>query len=182
MEKKYRDAFVQQDKASVGIYQAQREQAEVQLALVEEQLARTQAEAPFDGVIVSGDLTQRLGAPVKQGETLLQIAPLDNYRIMLDVDERRIADIRIGQQGQLVLSALPNEQFVFKVEKITPVATAGEGINTFRVEARLEQPSDKLRPGMQGTGKINIDRRNLLQIWTRGLVLWWRAWLWKWWP
>ena len=62
--------------------------------------------------------------------------PPDAYRVILEVDERRIADVKTGQHGHMILSALPNDSFGFVVEKITPISTAEEGLNYFRVEAK----------------------------------------------
>ncbi len=68
------------------------------------------------------------------------------------------------------------------VEKITPVSTAAEGKNFFRVEARLDASPVNLLPGMEGVGKIEIGERKLLWIWTYKLVNWLRVWIWSWWP
>ena len=138
--------------------------------------------APFDAVVVSGDLTQRLGAPVSRGEVLFELAPLDAYRVVLEVDERDIADIRPGQTGELRLAALPEDPVRFVVEKITPVSEAHEGRNTFRVEARLDDAQAALRPGLEGVGKVDVERRRLLWIWTHDIVDWLRLALWRWLP
>jgi len=68
------------------------------------------------------------------------------------------------------------------VEKITPVSTAREGRNYFRVEARLDRMPDRLRPGLEGIGKIEVDRRRLVWIWLRPVVDWVRLTLWTWLP
>ena len=57
----------------------------------------------------------------------------------------------------------------FSVEQITPVSTAQEGRNYFRVEARLHRPSERVRPGMEGVGKIIAGERTLIWIWTHHL-------------
>jgi hypothetical protein len=100
----------------------------------------------------------------------------------VEVDERDITDVAVGQQGELVLSSLPDDIFTLVIEKITPVSIAKEGRNYFRVEARLENSSERLRPGMEGFGKINIDRRKLIWIWTHELIDWVRLKLWRWIP
>ena len=56
------------------------------------------------------------------------------------------------------------------------------GRNFFRVEARLATIDNSLRPGMEGVGKISVDRRRLISIWTRELIEWLRLWLWRWLP
>jgi multidrug efflux pump subunit AcrA (membrane-fusion protein) len=166
----------------VRILDAQIEQAEARVALLAEQLARTRLSAPFAGVVVSGDLSQSLGAPVSRGDVLFEIAPLDSYRVILKVDERDIGALAVGQQGHLALAGLPGEPLPIRVQKITPVAEAEEGRNLFRVEAGLEGPSEALRPGMNGVGKIGIDERSLFWIWTHKLAYWVQLWWWSWWP
>jgi hypothetical protein len=44
-----------------------------------------------------------------------------------------------------------------------------QGRNFFRVEASATGDIAKLRPGMEGVGKIDVDRRKLLWIWTHKL-------------
>ena len=52
--------------------------------LTGQQLERMQIMAPFDGVVVSGDLSQSLGSPVERGDVLFEVAPLDDWRLMLE--------------------------------------------------------------------------------------------------
>ncbi len=180
--RRHRQAFATLDRASMAMVAAQINQAEAQLSLVEDKLARATLAAPFDGIVVSGDLSQLLGTPVEQGKVLFQIAPLDAYRVILEVDERDIAHVRIGQQGELALSGMPARPMHFALKQITPVSTAQEGRNYFRVEAQLDNASVHLRPGMEGVGKISAGERKLIWIWTHPLVDWLRMWAWKWLP
>jgi multidrug efflux pump subunit AcrA (membrane-fusion protein) len=179
LEKEYREALAAQDRSRVSILGAQIAAAAAQLGLVEEQLGRTRVQAPFDGVVLEGDLDRRLGSPVELGEVLFELAPLDGYRIIVEVDDRDIADVAAGQSGRLALSALPGRTLPLRVERITPIATAEEGRNFFRVEAALEEPSDALRPGMEGVAKIEVGRRRLLWIVTHGLLDWLRLRTWS---
>ena len=180
--KQYREAMARHDRAQIRIVKAKVDQAEAQLALLDEQLARTKIVAPFGGIVTSGDLSQSLGAPVERGQVLFEMAPLDAYRVIVEVDERDISEIEVGQRGELVLPSMPGASFSFTVDKITPVSTAKEGRNYFRVEARLEDISERLRPGMEGLGKISVDRRKLIWIWSHDVIDWLRLQLWRWWP
>ena len=177
--RKQRQALASLDRGSMTVMAAQIAQIDAQIALVEDRLSRATLVAPFDGVVVSGDLSQLLGTPVEQGKLLFQVAPLDAYRVILEVDERDIANIEPGQPGELTLSALPNQGMDFAVRQITPVSTQQEGRNYFRVEAQLDSPSDRVRPGMEGIGKIVVGERRLIWIWTHSLVDWLRSWAWK---
>jgi len=180
--RKHRQALAAQDRAAMAVIAAQVSQTEAQLALIEDRLARATLVAPFDGVVVSGDLSQLLGTPVEQGKVLFQVAPLDAYRVILEVDERDIASVRVGQPGELALSGMPAHPMHLIVKQLTPVSTAQDGRNYFRVEAKLDDPSARLRPGMEGVGKIETGRRRLIWIWTHSLVDWARLQVWKWLP
>ena len=158
------------------------EQAEAQIRLVDEQLSRAKVVAPFDGLIVSGDHSQSIGASVQRGQTLFEIAPTTGHRVMLAVDESQIAELREGQTGRLVVAALPGEGFPVEIVRLTPIAKAEEGRNSFRVEARPVGETPALRPGMRGVAKIEIDRRRVAWIWTRSLTDWLRLALWRWVP
>lgn len=180
MARRYRQAAASQDRAAMTISAAQEDQARAQLALVEERLARATLAAPFDGIVVVGDLSQLLGSPVEQGKVLFEVAPLDAYRVILNVDERDIAEVSIGQRGELALSGMPYDRLPFTVRNVTPVSTAQDGQNFFRVEAQLGSTSVRLRPGMEGVGKIEVGERKLLWVWTHSFVEWLQLALWRW--
>ena len=180
-QKEYRTELARHDRAKIGILNAKIKQANARIALLDEQLANTEIRSPFDGIIVDGDLSNNLGSPVEKGQVLFELAPQNDYRIILEVDETEIAVIKKQQEGQLILSALPDKQVSFSIDKVTPVAKAEDGKNYFRVEALLNHnASDHLRPGMQGIGKINIEERKLIWIWTHKLTNWFKMWLWSW--
>lgn len=183
LQRRYQVAQAQGDRAAMGVLAAQVNQAEAQLALAGERMTRATIVAPFDGVVVSGDLSQQIGSPVETGRVLFEVAPLQGYRVMLEVDDRDIARLADGQRGELVLSGLPGRQFPIEVSRITPVAMAKDGRNVFEVEARIvEGAPPGLRPGMEGIGKIGVGEHSLLWIWTHGFVDWLRLTLWAWLP
>jgi len=107
--KQYQEALAQHDRAQSNIVLAQVQQAEAQMNLLAEQLGRIRIAAPFEGLVVSGDLTQSLGTAVKRGQVLFEVAPLNAYRVILEVDEGEISHVRAGQKGSLMLASLPGE-------------------------------------------------------------------------
>lgn len=179
---RYREAMAEVDPAKLTVFKEQMNQAEAQLALVDEQLSRIIILAPFAGVVVKGDLSQSLGSPVERGQVLFEVAPLVHYRVKLQVDDRDISYIQVGQQGEMALTAMPDATLPVVVTQITPVTTVKEGRNFFQVEAALTQASPRLRPGMEGYAKITAGRHQLFWIWTHTLIDWVRLWAWTWLP
>lgn len=175
-------AGAERDRARASILAAERDQHAAQLTLVQQQLDRTRLVAPFAGLVVSGDLSRRLGGAVEKGEVLFAIAPTDEYRVDLKVRESRIGDVAPGQRGTLFLSARPQDGLPFTVQRITPRVVAEEGRSFFVVEALLDDgPGAGLQPGLQGVAKIEIARAGLFTIWTRDLREWLRLQWWWWW-
>jgi multidrug resistance efflux pump len=179
---KQRDALGKHDRAALSVLTAQIQQAESQLALAEDKLARSRITAPFDGVVVSGDLSQMLGSPVEKGKVLFEVAPLDGYRVVVQVDERDIGYVRVGQTGTLALTGMPAQPVSLTVTKTTPVAISEEGRNYFRVEASLGEGEVPMRPGMEGVAKVEAGQRSLVWVWTHSLVEWVQLTAWKWLP
>lgn len=178
----YDEAVAKQERGQIRVLRARMEQADAQIALLDEQLARCRIVAPFDGVVTSGDLSQSLGGPVERGEVLFEVAPLDSFRVIAQVDERDINEVTEGQRSDLVLPAMAGKAFPFVVEKITPVSIAKEGRNFFRVEGQLLERTSQLRPGMEGVGKITVERRKLIWVWSHRALDWLRLQLWRWVP
>ena len=177
------EALAKGERATLAVVAAQLAQAEAEMSLAEEKLARSRIVAPFDAIVVSGDLRQTLGSPVERGKVLFELAPLDAWRLVIHADEREVRWLAAGQHGLLALASQPTTRLPVRVERVTPVAVAEDGRNFFRVEAKLETPdAAALRPGMEGIAKIETGPQRLLWIWTHSILDWLRLFAWHWLP
>lgn len=177
--RKEREAMASGNAAEQRLAGAQANQARAQLDLAVSKLERVNILAPFDGTVVKGDLTQQLGSPVEQGKVLFELAPLDAWRVILKIDERDIGHVHVGAAGELVLASLSGQAWPFTVKKLMPVSIAEDGRNHFRVEAELGPGAPRLRPNMEGVGKVESGHASLLWIWSRPLLDWARLTWWK---
>lgn len=182
LKREQQEAAAQHDRSEAKIKAAEAEQAQAQLTLAETRLERAQLKAPFAGLIIEGDLSQRLGGLVQKGEVLMQLTPLNAYRVEIQVDEAQINHVRVGQSGGLLLRSLPDQTLAFNVNRITPVSEVRNGINYFTVEAQLSELPASLRPGMEGIAKISSGPRSLFFVLTRSFSQWLRLTFWKWLP
>jgi len=179
---KLREAVAGQKLSEVQILNAQSQQAHAQWQLVDDKITRAQLRAPFDGLVVAGDLSQQIGAPVEMGKELFTITPLRRYRVILQVDERDMAFIKRQQDGELVMMGLTGDPLRFKVHHITAIASQADGKNFFKVEALLESYSPRLRPGMEGIGKVTTESRSMAWVLFHPLGQWLSLMMWKWLP
>jgi multidrug resistance efflux pump len=139
----------------------------------QDQIDRGVVRAPFDGIVLSGDLMDQRNAAKKEGDELFTVAALsstNSLRAELTVSERDIQDLKEGQRGQLATTALPTEKYQFTIERIEPLGQAKEGDNTFTVFGHLDQASPTWRPGMAGEARVGIEHRPLIWIWTHKFV------------
>lgn len=178
----HRQAVATLDHAKTKVLEAQLAQNEARLGLVSDQLLRTELRAPLAGLVISGDWRRSLGVPVSRGELLFQLAPLDEYRVAMQVSDRDIAGFASGLSGELTLTALPREVIRFEVMDISSLAPEEAAEPSFRVEARLPDALPELRPGMQGVAKVSIGPRPRWWIWTHALTDWLRLQAWRLWP
>ncbi|MBF0612901.1 MAG: efflux RND transporter periplasmic adaptor subunit, partial [Magnetococcales bacterium] len=166
--------------ADMRIALASRDQKQAILERVRYQLAGTQVKAPFDGVVVEGDMQKLLGAPVHKGDPLFRLAKRERLYVDLEVDERDIHLVEQGAHGAIAFLARPQLDYAIVVARIEPAAEAKEGGNIIRVRAQLKDSfADWWRPGMTGVGKIQVGLRSPLWVMLRRsldtlrLKLWW---------
>jgi multidrug efflux pump subunit AcrA (membrane-fusion protein) len=173
-------ALARADRGQYIIDQAKADEARAEMELIDAMLVRSRIIAPFKGILIEGDLTQSLGAPVRRGDVLMVIAPAGEFRLIVEVDERDIAALGAGQHGELTLGAMTERTFDFVVERVTPVANARDGRNFFEVVALLNSDQPSLQPGLRGIARINVGERTLAWIWTHGAIDWLSVKLWSW--
>ena len=179
-EGSYGEALAKQDRSQLLAASARVGEARSQLRLIEAQLVRVHLVAPLDGIVTKGDLKQQLGAPVKRGDTLMVIAPANDFRVIADVEDRNIEEVKVGAKGELMLSALPKETLKFVVVRVVPVATQRDGKNLFEVEGKLIDANDSLRPGMEGIAKLEATQHSLYWMMGHRIRDWFRVTFWSW--
>ena len=184
LEREYQDALARGERTKLSILRARIDQVVAEADLIEESLVRATVTAPFDGVLVSGDIDYSPGAAIAIGEPLFEVAPMDRFRIVLEVSETRMAGIESGRQGELIFTAIPSVPFRFQIEQVMPAAQASSKGSHFRVVAQLtgvdaDSRDSVLRPGMQGVAKVEMGERSLGWIISHRLVDRLRLWFWS---
>jgi hypothetical protein len=162
-------------------------QAEASSRLYSLQIAQAVIKTPIDGIIFSGDLRSKRGAPVQQGDELYQIGQLQTLRAELSVPEDQVSEmLAFGQnsgnkwKGILKTTSYPDRPIRFTVERINPVASVSGTKNVFKVRATIapEDIQPWMRPGMEGLAKVEISKARYAWIWTHRLINWVRMKLW----
>lgn len=132
-----------------------------ELNLLNHRLSELELRSPIDGIVVAGDLNRATGTPLTTGQSLFEIAPLDEMMIEVSVADDQISRIHVDQTAQLRLNAYPDRNWETSVTLINPRSEIRDEDNVFIAQCDLPNPEHLLRPGMRGTVKITCGRRAL---------------------
>jgi RND family efflux transporter MFP subunit len=164
--------------AEAAIDQAKIDQAQADVNFYQDQVDRGEVRAPFNGQVLTGDLTDQKNALKKAGEELFEVAPPHTLRAELTVNERDVQQLKPGQHGNLATTSLPTQKFGFTIDRIVPLGQAKEGSNVFTVYGRMDNEDPSWRPGLAGEARIDIQQKPLIWIWTHRLIEYVRLKLW----
>jgi biotin carboxyl carrier protein len=179
-DKQYREALAGDDAGLIVMARAKLEQARAQHALAESELERTRLRAPFDGVLIAGDLSSMIGSPVSRGQPLLTVSPTQGFKVVAEVDDQDVTVLRDGQTAQVLFAGLGQAPAAFTVTRIAPVAVTLDQRNVFEVEGRVQAAdAGELRPGLRGVARIDVDQRLQAQVWWLRAGHWLRRTLWQ---
>lgn len=189
-------AAVDQARARLVQARSQREQTAAQLTSAQRRIAMAKAVlarssdvlrkydsyAPLDGEVT--DLPVREGESVvpglqnQTGTLIMTIADMSLITAEVKVDETDIVNVKLGQQAEITIDAIPNKTFTGHVTEIgdtailrsTGVAASQSAISSqeakdFKVVIAMDNPPEEVRPGLSCTAKITTaTRKNVLTI------------------
>ena len=141
------DLDVKENELAVAEAEAGELRAEIEQARVN--LDYTVLRAPTDGVVLAklkevGEMAVP-GGFAGSGD-LIRMANLDDLRAEVDVNEADLPRVHLGQPAEVVPDAYPDRRYAAQVVKLYPQVNRQKG--TLKVEARIEQPDEVLRPDM----------------------------------
>ncbi|MCO8122208.1 efflux RND transporter periplasmic adaptor subunit [Stieleria sp. TO1_6] len=118
--------------------------------LLTDRLERLTVTSPIDGVVVSGDLNRSIGAPLEMGQSIVEVAPLDQMVIELEIPEYEIGYVDKGTLARVRLAAGDGEVIELPINGIYPAAELRDDQNVFVAQINVNNPAGSLRPGMRG--------------------------------
>ena len=152
---------LQADGAKVSL-----DMAELELAKARLELAKTTIVATFDGVVTEVTINegQELSAMTYANPAVHLIDPSE-IEMSGVIDEMDIAKVKLGQETDIILDALPGKEIKGKVTFISQAGTVQVGVVSYKTTITVENPDEELRDGMSTTAEIIIDRHeNILLI------------------
>jgi HlyD family secretion protein len=169
-------------RASLEQMRAQLSQSRAVLVRTKDVLRKTTYTSPINGIV--SYLPERVGDYVvpgiqnSNGSFLMTLSDMSTVTAEVKVDETDIVSVRINQDADVTIDAVPGKVFKGKVTEIgsqavlrtsglatTQSTTSNQEAKDFKVVVTLTNPPDNLRPGLSTTAKIKTaEKKNVLAI------------------
>jgi len=155
-------AQVQQAQAQVQQATAQVQQSQAALNLAQVNLSHTTIASPIDGIVVSRDVNvgQTVAASLS-APTLFTIAnDLTQMQVIANIDQADIGLVEQAKSVKFSVDAFPGKDFDGKIAEMRLNPVNVQNVVTYNVVINVDNPEQKLKPGMTANLTITIDERN----------------------
>lgn len=129
-------------------------QAQASLDITVAKLGYSTIEAPVDGTLIARNVER--GDVVQPGKVLMVLSPTGPTQLVIQIDERNLADLRIGEQALAAADAFPNLSFTAEIAYINPAVDALRG--SVEVKLNVRAPPPQLRQDMTVSVDIEVAR------------------------
>jgi len=141
--------------AEFHLAEARLAQAHAALAVASAKRANTVIRAPAAGVVVKKWVEN--GDVVTQGKLLFDLATDGETQIVLQVDEKNLGRLRVGQAASVLADAYPGQPFAAEIFYIAPAVDAEKG--SVEVKLRVAAPPAFVKPDMTVSVEIKVGER-----------------------
>ncbi len=152
-----------------GASKAEFDNAKMQLDVLETQYKQlsqnTQLYAPISGVVTARNYDN---GDMYGGQPILTIEQTNPVKLMINVSENHYKEIKKGQTVNITLDAYEGEEFTGRITIVNP--SVDPSTHTFPVEITINNPQQKVRPGMFARATVNFGNQSHVVIPDEALV------------
>jgi HlyD family secretion protein len=169
-------------KASLDQMRAQVAQGRAVLVHTQDILHKTVYTSPINGIV--SYLPERVGDYVvpgiqnSNGSFLMTLSDMSVVTAEVKVDETDIVSVKMGQDADVMIDAVPGKVFKGKVTEIgsqavlrtsglatTQSTASNQEAKDFKVVVTISDPPERVRPGLSTTAKIKTaEKKNVLAV------------------
>ena len=147
----------------ITLYEAQLDQAQAQVDILENQIEDVNLRSPVRGQIAK--IEKRVGEMAQSQDTVITLLPADPFNIEVDIYEEDIVKINVGNPVDISLIAFPDDIFPGRVVSIDPAEKLIEGVVYYKVVIVFEETPERVKSGMTADLIIKVNsKENVLVI------------------
>lgn len=165
-------SVARREAGQVRVNEAKKRSLEAQLAIVDASIAQAQIRATHDGIVLDGDLRERLGSRLELGVPLFEIARDDRASIELRIPEQLVLATRGAVVAEFSPAAEPDRSYPLGSLRVAPASTVVDQRNVFLGEAEVGVDLALLPPGMEGAAHVDAGPRSAWWVLTHRVTDW----------
>ena len=173
-------ALAANDGAQAGIQGVQARYWASEVDRARERLERTHLHALLDGWVTTPHVEDLTGRRLAAGDTFAEVADSSQARVDVAIDESEISLLHSGAAAAIKVEGFPTQTFRGNVAVVSPKSQADGDARFFYARVDVPNPDGRLRPGMQGRGKISVGWRPIGYVLFRSPFMWFYSKLWSW--
>jgi multidrug resistance efflux pump len=154
-----------------------------ELSYYQGQLERTQLRMPFDGRIVTLNLTDLEGKFFDKGDFFATVENSEAVRVQFEIPQSDVSEISVGGRALVKFYSYPNRTFEGEIVDIsTAVEEEEAGGEVVIVTTMIPNDDGLLKSGMTGFGKVQGEKKTVIEAFTRAIVRFFLVEMWSWLP
>jgi HlyD family secretion protein len=152
------EATVKRAEADEASTAAQVAQSQASLAAIETDIRKAVIKSPINGIVLDRqvDPGQTVAASF-QTPTLFTLAEdLTKMKLIIDVDEADIGNVKVGQAARFRVDAYPDRVFESRVQEVRSTPKTSNGVVTYQTVLTVDNAERLLQPGMTATAELTV--------------------------
>ncbi|MEM8734878.1 MAG: HlyD family efflux transporter periplasmic adaptor subunit [Planctomycetota bacterium] len=154
-QQRHTAALASGDASEAELERLESAQLRGEIRILESRFDRLQIVAPIDGIVVAGNLERSEGSTLTMGDSLFEVAPIDDMIAEIAIPEDQIAYVKPELSARINLNSQGGQTLQSKLETIHPRNEMLNGQSVFIAEAPLANQYAALLPGMTGNARIH---------------------------
>ena len=154
------EASVKRARADQASFAAQVAQSQASLTAIETDIKKAIIRSPISGIVLDRQIDpgQTVAASF-QTPTLFTLAQdLTKMKLIVDVDEADIGNVRVGQAASFRVDAYPDRAFTSTVSEVRSTPKTSNGVVTYQTVLAVDNSKRLLQPGMTATADITVTK------------------------
>jgi HlyD family secretion protein len=139
--------------AQIDLAKAQSTQSKARLDELRINLANTVIVSPVNGFVARRAVDP--GAFVSQNAPVVDVVDISSVRLVVNIVERDLKELRAGSPAKVEVDAFPGETFQGRIARVAPVLDPAT--RTAPIEIEIPNPDFRLKPGMYARVGITTD-------------------------
>jgi RND family efflux transporter MFP subunit len=173
-------ALATNDGTEAGVQRIQADYWSSEVERARERLDKTRMRSPIDGLVSTPHVETFVGRRLEKGDVFAEVINTSGAMVDVAIDQEEVRFLKPGEESAVKLESFPTRTFKGTVTIVSPKSVSNGDDRVFFARVSVPNPDGKIRPGMQGRGKVWAGWRPAGYVLLRRPLVWIWSKLWSW--